>query len=131
MPKTIPLIVFITIFMTSCCVKRYISVKSDPPNAIVFLDGKKHGKTPTKIPFDFYGTREITLIKKGYHIATHLENIPTPLYQRFPIDLFVEFLVPVPVIDQHDFFYTLKPYTPANTQQKQLLLERAQQHEKQ
>lgn len=129
MPKTIPLIVF-ALFMTSCCVQRYISVKSDPPNATVFIDGQKHGVTPTTVPFDFYGTREITLIKKGYHIATHLENIPTPFYQRFPLDFFVEFFVPIPITDQHNFFYTLKPYSPVNTQQKQLLLERAQQHEK-
>ncbi|WP_372366908.1 PEGA domain-containing protein [Candidatus Uabimicrobium sp. HlEnr_7] len=130
MPKNIILLLLATIFITSCCVKRYLNITSDPPNATVFIDGEKHGTTPAKVSFDFYGTREITLIKKGYHISTRLENVDAPFYQKFPIDFFVEFFVPIPIKDQHDFSYSLKPYTPMNKKQKESLLNRAQTHSK-
>ena len=129
MPEKV-LILILSVFLGSCCVQRHIEIHSDPPNAIVFVDGEKKGTTPMKVPFNFYGTREITLIKKGYHIATNFEKIEAPLYQQFPLDFFVEFLYPFPIVDSHKFEYTLKPYTPMDEKQKKELLNRAQQHDK-
>lgn len=115
-----------TLIIVGCCVKRHINIISDPPGATVFIDGEKQQKqTPIHLPFNFYGTREITLIKDGYHIVNSLENVNAPFYQRFPLDFFVEFLVPVSINDEHSFHYYLKPYTSVNDKNKQLLLDRA------
>ena len=120
---------FIIISLLIClcgCVERRIRIISDPSGADVLVDGKNVGQTPINIPFNFYGVREINLTKKGYHVFSRQVPIDAPLYQRFPIDFFVEVLYPFTIYDNHDLFLTLKPHVPLNAKQKQELLKRAQ-----
>lgn len=117
--------IFICIFCFSACVERKINILSDPPGANVWLDGEKIGQTPVSIPFSFYGTREITLSKEGYHLLSNMESIPIPLYQYFPLDFISEFLIPATLVNEHNFSYTLKPYFPFTASQKKELEKRA------
>lgn len=99
------------------CVKRFIEVRSDPPGARVFLDGLEVGRTeedrPCRIPFEFYGTREILLRKEGYHSLATLQEIRPPLYERFPLDLFTEHLIPWTIRDVHRVEVQLEPIPEA------------------
>ena len=45
----------------SGCVSRRMTIHSNPPGALVLLDGKEIGYTPCSADFLYYGTREVTL----------------------------------------------------------------------
>ena len=107
------------------CVERRISITSDPPGSQVWLDGKHIGTTPVTIPFSFYGTRELTLYRKGYQTYSVMQHIDSPFYQYFPIDFISEFLWPFHLQNWHRFFYILKPYPTLNRKEKNQLIQRA------
>ena len=45
----------------SGCVSRRLTIRSDPPGALVELDGRRLGYTPVSVDFTYYATNEITL----------------------------------------------------------------------
>lgn len=95
------------------CIKRTISVRSDPPGALVYLDGLEVGKTPVDgIRFNFYGTREFALYRDGYLVERRTVEINTPWYSYFPLDIFTELLNPWPIDDHRDFYFALKRTEP-------------------
>ena len=95
----------------SGCVYRRIIVRSDPPGARVILDGQEVGYTPTGIPFTYYGTRRLTLVKPGFETHTELVSIPPPWYQVFPVDFASDNFLGVHVADRHDINWQLSPQT--------------------
>ena len=113
------LIIISTLTLLVSCVERKITILSDPPNAIVWIDGKEKGKTPVTVPFTFYGTREITLYLDGYRKFTKMQPIKIPYYQYFPADFISEFLLPYTIKDRHQFFYYLEPYYPLSKNEKE------------
>ena len=90
------------------CVFRRMTIHSDPPGALVLLDGEEIGRTPVSVDFDYYGTREITLVKDGYETLTTLERIPPPWYQLVPLDFFSDNLSPWKVTNRQEFMYQLE-----------------------
>jgi hypothetical protein len=95
--------------LSSGCVYRRVIVRSDPPGARVILDGQEVGYTPTGIPFTYYGTRRLTLVKPGFETHTELVTIPAPWYQLFPIDFVSDNFLPGHVADRHDINRQLSP----------------------
>lgn len=95
--------------VASGCVNRRLTVRSDPPGALVRLDGEDIGYTPVSRDFTYYGTREVTLVKDGYETLTTLQTVPRPWYQYFPIDLVADNLLPFRVTNRHDYTYRLNP----------------------
>ena len=101
------------------CVERALLVRSEPSGARIFLDGKDVGSTPARIPFDFYGTRELMIrhepTERGngpaYASHTQLVKLSAPWYQWFPIDLFAEFVYPGTLVDEHVVDVTLEEHT--------------------
>ena len=90
------------------CVHRRMTIRSDPPGALVLLDGEEHGYTPASIDFTYYGTREITLVKPGYETETILQRMKAPWYQRIPFDFFSDNLLPSRITNRHEFSYQLR-----------------------
>lgn len=107
------------------CVFRRMTIRSDPPGALVMVDGKEIGHTPCAMDFTYYGTREITLMMPGYETLKTLQRVPAPWYQYPGIDFFADNLSPVKVTNRHEFAYTLQPQVIVPTDE---LLERAQSH---
>ena len=93
------------------CVERWLQVRSDPSGALVFLDGQEIGRTPLKIPFDHYGTREVLLwvdpedtpAEVDYQMVAQNLELKAPWYQWFPLDLFFEQLWPGTIVDSWEF----------------------------
>jgi hypothetical protein len=91
------------------CIKRTISVRSDPPGALVYLDGREVGKTPLDgVRFNFYGTREFALYRDGYLVERRTVDIDTPWYSYFPLDIVTELLNPWEIDDHRDFYFAMK-----------------------
>lgn len=101
---------------------RRLTVRSNPPGALVRVDGEEVGYTPVSVDFTYYGTREIQLVKPGYETKTVLQRIPAPWYQIPPIDFFADNLTPFKITNRHDFLYPLEPQQVVPTEE---LLDRA------
>lgn len=93
----------------SGCVSRRLMVQSNPPGAMVLLEGKEVGYTPTGVDFTYYGTRELTLIKDGYETKTQLVPVRAPWYQWPMIEFFSDNLLPGRITDRRDVRFELEP----------------------
>ncbi len=91
------------------CVRRRLTVRSNPPGAIVYVDNQHIGETPCSVDFIYYGTREIRLVKPGFETLTVNQPIPTPWYQYPGIDFISENLVPMRIRDNRNVAFNLAP----------------------
>lgn len=82
------------------CVQRRMSIRSNPPGALVYVDDYQLGATPVSHDFVYYGTRKIRLVKDGYETLTVRQPFPLPWYQYFPLDFVTENLIPWEIRDE-------------------------------
>src|SRR4051794_15673509 len=92
----------------SGCVERTMTIKSDPPGALVYLNDQEIGRTPFKRDFLWYGDYDVEVRKEGYETLKTHQWVKAPLSQWVPIDLFAE-LQPFTITDNHDLFFKLNP----------------------
>ena len=78
---------------TDAAVRRRITIKTDPPGALVYIDDQEIGVTPVSTSFTYYGTRKIQIVKDGYETVTVLREIKPPWYQIPGIDFVTENLI--------------------------------------
>jgi hypothetical protein len=97
------------------CVERKMMIRSDPPGAVITLDGERlHERTPAEVPFDFGGTRGVTLSAAGYRLLESTAEVEDPWFTYFPLDVFAEFLWPGTIEDVQEFDFALQPYGSAS-----------------
>lgn len=78
---------------SSGCVRRRLTVRSNPPGAQVFVDNQEIGTTPCSASFVYYGTRSITVMKDGFRTEKIMQKINPPWYELPPLDFISENLV--------------------------------------
>ena len=91
------------------CVERRYTIRTDPPGAIVIVNGEAIGPSPASKNFVFYGDREITLMLDGYETKTVMQPIKAPWWDNLLTEFFSENLVPVSLRDEREFKYQLTP----------------------
>lgn len=96
------------------CVQRRLTVRSNPPGAVVYIDDVEIGTTPTSIPFTYYGTRTIRLEKDRYQTVEVQQKISPPWYQIPPLDFVSEVLVPREIRDEREVKIDMQPLAPTN-----------------
>ena len=104
------------------CMHRRMTIRSDPPGALVLIDGDEIGYAPAQTDFTYYGTREVMLVKDGYETVTTMQKVRTPWYQIFPLDFVSDNLLPFKVTNRHEFSYRMRPQELPPTDE---LIERA------
>jgi hypothetical protein len=119
-------LVLVLVVLAAGCVERRLFVRSDPPGARVFLDGKPAGETPVAIPFTYYGTREVVLRAPGREPKRVVVDLDPPWYQWTPIDFFVEVAWPFTVTDERRVDATLAPAPVAGEKDVEALRARAE-----
>ena len=82
------------------CVQRRMTIRSNPPGALVYVDDYQIGTTPVSTDFVYYGTRKIRLVKDGYETLTVRQPFPLPWYQVFPLDFVTENIWPGEIRDE-------------------------------
>jgi hypothetical protein len=82
------------------CVQRRMTIRSNPPGALVYVDDYQLGTTPVSHDFVYYGTRKIRLVKDGYETLTIRQPFPLPWYQYFPLDFVTENVIPWEIRDE-------------------------------
>jgi hypothetical protein len=107
--SALALLLALATLASSGCVSRRLMVNSNPPGAMVLVEGKEQGYTPTGIDFTYYGTRELTLIKDGYETKTQLVPVRAPWYQWPVIEFFSDNFLPGRVTDRQSIQFELEP----------------------
>ncbi len=110
MPRSI-LLLSIFILLTGC-VEQTMTIKTDPPGALVYLNDLEVGRTPLTRDFMWYGNYEVEVRKDGYQTLKTHQWVVAPKYLWVPFDLVME-LQPTTVTDHHDLFFKLEPETAA------------------
>ncbi|MFO0904724.1 MAG: PEGA domain-containing protein [Pirellulales bacterium] len=107
----------------SGCVKRRLTIRSNPPGARVFVDRQEIGVTPVSTSFTYYAPRRIELVKEGYETLNVLHSVDAPWYEYPPLDFFSENFAGREIRDERvvDFQLIPQQMVPNN-----VLLERAQ-----
>jgi hypothetical protein len=122
-----PMLALLGLLLCTCqsgCVERRMTVRSNPPGALLYVDDYPVGETPISTNFTYYGTRKIRLVKDGYETLTVMQSIPTPWYEYVPLDFVAENFVPGQIRDQHCLDFQLKPQMVVPPEQ---LLSRAEE----
>src|SRR6185369_14341466 len=72
------------------CLKRTISVTTEPPGALVWINDVEVGRTPLETDFTYYGDYDVRVRREGYEpIVTHAKA-NTPIQEMPGIDLMAE-----------------------------------------
>ena len=115
------LVCLLTLGLTGCVQRRMI-VRSQPEGAFVTIDDQPIGYTPLKVPFTYYGTRDIQLEKDGFKTVKVSERIRAPWYQKIPLSFFADNFAGREIRDERMLDFELEPRTQV---QENLLLDRA------
>jgi hypothetical protein len=99
------------------CVERQLTIRSNPPGALVYVDGYDIGVTPISTPFIYYGDRKIQLVKDGYETLTVLQPLRPPWYEVPPLDFVSENLTPGKLRDQRTLDFQMQPQAVVPTGQ--------------
>lgn len=109
---------------TTGCLRRRMTINSNPPGAVVYVDEQRIGRTPVSTDFTYYGTRNIRLEMEDYETLHVQQPVAHPWYELPPFDFFSETFSAGEVKDQHTFTYNM---TPKMLESDERILERANQ----
>ncbi len=105
---------------TAGCVRRRLTVRTNPPGASVFVDKQLIGTSPAATSFVYYGTREIEVVRDGYRTEKVLRTISKPWYQVPPLDFFSETLWPWEIRDEEIIDISMLPAQTMASEELQL-----------
>jgi PEGA domain len=108
---------------TTGCVRRRMTVRSDPPGARVYVDDRDIGLTPCSSYYTYYGTRQVRIVKDGFQTETVERNFKAPWYEWPPLDFISENLWPAEIRDERVLDFQLVPQRIVPTEE---LLQRAE-----
>jgi hypothetical protein len=106
------------------CVERRMTIRSNPPGALVYIDDYEIGTTPVSTDYIYYGTRKFRLVKEGYETLTVYQPMPSPWYEWLGIDFFSENVWPGKIRDERSYDFQMTPLVAVPAEQ---VLGRAEQ----
>lgn len=106
MKKAPGLLLLAAALLASGCVRQTLVIRSSPPGARAFVNGRFLGETPVSAPFDWYTNYLIHVEKAGYLPVDERQAVRAPWYLWIPLDMVTEAL-PWPVQDERRFDYAL------------------------
>ena len=95
-------------------VQRTITIESEPPGALCWLNDNEVGRTPVTVPFTWYGTYNVRLECPGYEPLVTQAKVRAPPYEWLGLDLAFETIVPGIRYDTHAFRYALREAQPTD-----------------
>lgn len=109
--RTITALVALLLLVSTGCVRRRLTVRTNPPGAVVTVDNQVIGTSPAATPFVYYGTREIRIEADNYRTETIRRRLNPPWYQWPGIDFVAETLWPGEFRDEQVIDIELVPKT--------------------
>lgn len=101
----------------SGCVERRYTIRTDPPGALVVVNGEAIGNSPVSKSFVYYGERNVRIIKEGYETLDIVQPIKAPYWDNLVTEFFTENLIPYTFRDELEFDYKLQPNQVADPNQ--------------
>ncbi|MDD5135077.1 MAG: PEGA domain-containing protein [Phycisphaerae bacterium] len=92
------------------CVERKISISTEPDGALILLNDEEIGTSPVTVGFEWYGDYSVVISKDGYQTLKTHQNLPRPMSDRFPLDLFADMFSSR--IDEYKWQFKLEPLQP-------------------
>lgn len=89
------------------CVRRTMTITTEPPNALVFLNDQEIGRSAVTTDFLWYGDYDVIIRKEGYETLQTHWRIKPPWYQIIPFDFFAEVLWPGRLHDRREQHFVL------------------------
>jgi hypothetical protein len=102
------LILLLPAAVAGCGVKRTLRLESDPPGALVYLNGREVARTPAEVPLEWYGKYDVAVRMEGFETLKTERWVVAPWWQWPPIDLVAE-LLPLPLRDRRRLSFELEP----------------------
>ena len=90
------------------CVRRTLTITTEPPNALVFLNDQEVGRSAVTTDFIWYGDYDVIIRKEGYETLKTHWDIKPPWYQLIPIDFIAEVLWPGHIHDVRQRHFVLQ-----------------------
>lgn len=90
------------------CVRRTISITTEPAGAIVWLNDREIGRTPVDVEFAFYGVYDVRLERQGYEPLLTSGDARAPWWETAGLDLVAE-LAPAALHSRVHWHYVLRP----------------------
>ncbi len=106
------LVLVLFLQLNSGCLRRRMTVRTNPPGAQVYVDRQSIGTSPASTSFLYYGPRHIEVVADGYRTEKVLRNLSPPWYQLPPLDFFTETLWPGEIRDERIIDITMTPEQP-------------------
>ena len=89
-PTTLLLAILPALLILPGCVKRTITISSEPAGALVWLNDREIGRTPVDVGFVHYGTYDVRLVKDGYEPLLTSGTARVPWWDHVGLDLLAE-----------------------------------------
>ena len=90
------------------CVRRSLTIRTNPPGALVYVNDQLKGPSPVTYDFEWYGWHRVMVRKDGYERIEDRKILRSPAYLWIPFDLAME-LLPFTIHDDRTWDYTLSP----------------------
>ncbi len=92
----------------SGCVRRTITITTEPPGTLVWLNDREVGRTPVEVDFKHYGTYDVRLEHSGYEPMMTSGRADPPWWDNVGLDLIAE-LTPADLESRIEWHYVLEP----------------------
>jgi hypothetical protein len=106
------------------CIDRRITITSEPPGAIVWLNDVELGRTPITTRFTWYGHYDVRLRLEGHEPIATNRGTRMPIYEVPPIDLVASAL---PIGVRRHWHFELAPLPVPSPEAEAQLLDRARE----
>ena len=100
--------------VTTGCVYRSLTIRTEPPGALVYVNDQLKGESPVTYDFVWYGWHRVTLRKEGFARLDDQKLLRAPVYLWIPFDFVME-LVPFRMHDTREWSYVLTPSPAPST----------------
>lgn len=108
-PDGLWLLLVLVLLLNAGCLRRRMTVRTNPPGAQVYVDRQLVGPSPASTSFTYYGTRHIEVVADGYRTEKVLRNLNPPWYQLPPLDFITETIWPGEIRDERIIDITMTP----------------------
>lgn len=93
------------------CVRQSLTIRTEPPGALVSVNDQVKGQSPVTYDFQWYGWHRVSLRKDGFERVEDRRLLQAPPHLWIPLDLVME-LLPWRIRDDRAWSYTLTPTMP-------------------
>jgi len=113
------------VLAASGCIRRTVSITSEPDGAQLIVNGEAAGRTPARLVYHHHGVYRVELRKPGYEPVLEKLKLGAKLYERVPIDFATDVLWPGTIVDARKVHYRLKKLPRFNLEEVAAAAQRA------